>query len=296
MAKCWVKKELPSQGYSNISVRVWETALMCCWLIHFRNGHPSDSSRESKSWFPPQHSLFKHNPWSDVLCWQGIYLFTMLLMEIFKFFKPACVKYKCRCVLGVPGGWIPISTSWVWSHWVFLHCCAFILTGGIAAKIWDRSGSVAVAGEFWKLFSCAVSSLRKKTWEKFLCSVLCEEKKTWEKFFSCAMFSVRKTGHPWLVWPAEREDGTGNPGRFVELMSLKDLRIQQPCSELSGDPAVRRGQHEGPWPCVVLCCWGKKGINERGDLEGNVSMDVQNQLESIKLTGIKHGTLKDHPS
>lgn len=259
MAKCWVKKELPSQGYSNISVRVWETALMCCWLIHFRNGHPSDSSRESKSWFPPQHSLFKHNPWSDVLCWQGIYLFTMLLMEIFKFFKPACVKYKCRCVLGVPGGWIPISTSWVWSHWVFLHCCAFILTGGIAAKIWDRSGSVAVAGEFWKLFSCAVSSVRKKTWEKFLCSVLCEEKKTWEKFFSCAMFSVRKTGHPWLVWPAEE-------GRW-NRKSRQVCRIDVPKG--FEDPAALLWAQWWPcseegaaWGTLTLCCsvlLGKEG-------------------------------------
>lgn len=71
-----------------------------------------------------------------------------------------------------------------------------------------------------------------------LCNGLCEEK-PWEKFFSCA---VRKTGHPWLVWP-RGEEGWNRELRQVvelmvfdaelmffdvELMSLKDFKIQQP--------------------------------------------------------------------
>lgn len=50
---------------------------------------------------------------------------------------------------------------------------------------------------------------------------------------------------------------------------------------------------------VLFCASGermgmRKGTRRR--LKGNVSVDVQNQLESIKLTGIKYGSLKDYLS
>lgn len=50
---------------------------------------------------------------------------------------------------------------------------------------------------------------------------------------------------------------------------------------------------------VMFCAAGERMVMRRGTwrrLKGNVSADVRNQLESIKLAGIKYGSLKDYLS
>lgn len=117
--------------------------------FHCRNGHHNDSSRESKSWFQPQHSLFKHGPWSDVLCAGEEFIY---LQCCFWRFSSCLNQYVSNTTAAV--FWmcwrlrVPIRISCVWCHWVFLihlHCCVFILRVGIKAKNWNRWKSVAVA-------------------------------------------------------------------------------------------------------------------------------------------------------
>lgn len=124
------------------------------------------------------------------------------------------------------------------------------------------------------------------------------EKKKHGKNSFCVQQSLwGKQGiHPWacVAWEERWKSR-----QVVEFMSLKDFKTQQPwasCCEFSGEEGTG-------WRSLTLCCFvilGKEWelIRKRiwRRLKGNLSVDVQNQLESIKPTGIKYGSLKDYLS
>lgn len=124
MVKCWVKKKMPSQGYSNISAHVWKTVLMLSagWF-HFRNGQQNDSSRQSQKADLNLSAHFSNIVYDQMSC--------MLVRHLFIYRRFSSFSDPYGTVFHMNVSKLSPQQDFIYTcHQIFLiqlHCCVFIL-------------------------------------------------------------------------------------------------------------------------------------------------------------------------
>lgn len=135
MAKCWVKKK--KKNYLSRDTQIFQFMFgrqcRCAtgWF-HFRNGKHNDSSRQSQKADLNLSAHFLNIVYDQMSCVLLRHLlYTVLLLEFFKFFKPVWHNISNKCWQAEPSSCICV-TKVFW----FIYFVVFIIPVGI--KTWDQ--------------------------------------------------------------------------------------------------------------------------------------------------------------